>query len=416
VRRARPGVYRVTDARRLYLKKASAAAGSYFLRYRMNGKRPEMGLGSITEISIDAARDLAGKLGGKPKTGVDPLTERRRAAAAELERKQEEARRAAIPTVKQAVEAYLEDHARKWRHARAEQDWFNPIRTYAYPVIGDHKVDAVETDDIADILRAVYAKGLSSVGRKLRVNLKAVFDASIARGHRAKALGNPADKDEIKAIVSPGKHVTGNYRRIELDDAPSAFARLLQTARSAENNVAAVAWVFMALTAARPSEALEARWDQIKLDKAGGPIWLNPALKTREPGKPLRVPLSKIALEILDAMRTVRKGDYIFPGQNGQRLAYSTFKDTPMKAKIEAGTPHSWRSIFRDVAEDECKATHETAELALSHSLGKVEGSYRRGDALEQRRKLMQAYENWLTGKAEAPMSSRFPGGPDVSS
>src|SRR6516165_2806374 len=55
VRRARPGVYRVTDARRLYLKKTSADAGSYFLRYRMNGKRPEMGLGSITEISIDAA-------------------------------------------------------------------------------------------------------------------------------------------------------------------------------------------------------------------------------------------------------------------------------------------------------------------------------------------------------------------------
>jgi hypothetical protein len=60
------------------------------------------------------------------------------------------------------------------------------------------------------------------------------------------------------------------------------------------------------------------------------------------------------------------------------------------------------RSIFRDAAEDRCGFRRETAEAALAHSLGAVEGAYRRGTAVEERRKLMAAYEGWLTGKTDA--------------
>ena len=84
-----PGVYRVSDAQRLYLKKTSADAGSYFLRYRLNGKRPEMGLGSIAELTIQQARDLAGELGARISKRADPLDERRTERELAVERKAE---------------------------------------------------------------------------------------------------------------------------------------------------------------------------------------------------------------------------------------------------------------------------------------------------------------------------------------
>ena len=398
-----PGVYRVSDAQRLYLKKTSADAGSYFLRYRLNGKRPEMGLGSIAELTIQQARDLAGELGARISKRIDPLAERRKECKLAVERKAEEARIAAIPTVEEAVKAFLKEHAGKWRHARASVDWFNPIASYAFPVIGQLKVDVVEPAHIAEVLKAIRDKGKTSIGNKVLTALRSVFDATIALGQRDVARGNPADKGRISAIVPKSKHVTKHYRRIELDAAPVVFGSLVATARREENPViktAAAAWVFMMLTAARPSEALGARWDQVDFDKA---TWSNPAPKTRKPGNPLVVPLSCVALETLCEMRKTQAGDFVFPGTHGPTLAYSVFSTLPKKLKLDTGSPHSWRSIFRDVAEDKCDARSETAEAALSHSLGGIKGAYRRGDDFDRRKPLMQAYEDWLAGKIELP-------------
>jgi integrase len=178
----------------------------------------------------------------------------------------------------------------------------------------------------------------------------------------------------------------------------------------AESNVTIAAWVFMVLTAARPGEALAARWDQIDRGKA---LWLNPAPKTKktkkakgkakpETAEPLPVPLSGLALHVLDlqarASGSAPEG-LIFPSRGGRKLAHSGLADATARAGIDAGTPHSWRSIFRDAVEDRCGFRKETAEAALGHSLGAVEGAYRRETGVEARRLAMQAYADWLTGE-----------------
>jgi integrase len=89
----------------------------------------------------------------------------------------------------------------------------------------------------------------------------------------------------------------------------------------------------------------------------------------------------------------------IFPGRGGTKLAHSGLADATARAGIQVGTPHSWRSIFRDVVEDKCGFQPQTAEAALGHSLGAVEGAYRRETAIEARTPMMAAYANWLTGK-----------------
>jgi integrase len=395
VQAAKPGTYRVTRANRLYLKKTSHGAGSYFLRYRIGDRRPSMGLGSISDVTLAQVRARAEELGGKLGRRVDLLAERR----AEREAAQAEARKAARLTVKEAVMAYVEANAPTWKHIYARANWLNPVERYAFPVIGHLKVDAVEPRHILAVLKAADEKGVATLGKKVRSRLKTVFDHLIAHGQRDAALGNPADAGVINAgRPKNGKNQGGHYRRIALDDAPATFTKLYELAKGGDN-VAIACWVFMALTAARPGEALAAKWEQVNLDKA---LWLNPVEKTE---KVLEVPLSSTAIALLKEHQRRLEAEgkpitgLIFAGNGGGQLAHSNLAGAPKRAGIEAGTPHSWRSLFRDAVEDKLGFRRETAEAALAHSLGPVEKAYRRESGVDARRVMMEAYVGWLTGK-----------------
>ena len=393
VRRARPGIYRVAGVHRLYLKKTGAKTGSYFLRYRadktetVDGKqvivgrrRPEMGLGSIADVSFEQASALAEKAAVAIRENIDPRAVLITAAHA-----------ASGPSMAEAINVYLDAIAPTWRHIYARQNWFNPVQRYALPIIGHLKVDAIETRHVLAVLKLTDEKGVATLGGKVRSRLKTVFDWLIAHGMRNAALGNPAEAGPINAGRPKNSHgKAGHYRRIKkLDDAPAAFQKVY--ARSPENTALA-AWAFMMLTAARPGEALAARWDQIDWEKR---IWSNPVSKT---GKPLEVPLSSLALAILEQAKDRRVSDLIFANSGGGQLAHSHFASATTRAGIEAGTPHSWRSVFRDTAEDRLHFSRYIAEVALGHSLGAVEEAYRRETGVEKRRAMMEAYANWLDG------------------
>ena len=64
------------------------------------------------------------------------------------------------------------------------------------------------------------------------------------------------------------------------------------------------------------------------------------------------------------------------------------------RMKVEQFTVHGFRSSFRDWVGEETHFPRDLAEMALAHHVGNaVERAYRRGDALEKRRKLMDAWQ-----------------------
>jgi hypothetical protein len=72
-----------------------------------------------------------------------------------------------------------------------------------------------------------------------------------------------------------------------------------------------------------------------------------------------------------------------------------------MDAKIENATVHGFRSSFRDWAGNVSNFPREVVETALAHVIGdKAEQAYRRSDALEKRRKLMEAWAAYCVAKA----------------
>jgi integrase len=109
------------------------------------------------------------------------------------------------------------------------------------------------------------------------------------------------------------------------------------------------------------------------------------------------VPLSKRAIELVEQMRAQRSGDLVFPGRDGQKpLGQTGLRHVLKQLGRRHVTAHGFRSAFRDWAGDHTAFPREVAEAALAHVVGdKVEAAYRRGTALEKRRKLMEAWAKY---------------------
>ena len=165
---------------------------------------------------------------------------------------------------------------------------------------------------------------------------------------------------------------------------------------AAANKPTLAPWAFMIPTAARPSEALNTKWEEIDLGKE---LWTCPGARMKT-GKDHVVPLSGAALAVLKRRAEVRTGDYVFPGRGAGKPSYSNFADAAVQAGFDAGAPHGWRSIFRDWAGDIGRVDRDLAESALAHSLGAVEGAYRRQSAIEARRPVMEAHALWLADES----------------
>src|SRR4029077_9016677 len=155
---------------------------------------------------------------------------------------------------------------------------------------------------------------------------------------------------------------------------------------------------FTILTAARSGEALGARWDEIDLI---GKVWTVPADRMKS-GKQHRVPLSDAAIAILTDMSAIKQSMYVFPGiRDGRPLSNLAMRNSLKRASKQAITVHGFRSSFRDWCGEQTNFPREVAEAALAHRVGDtVEAAYRRGDALEKRRRLMAAWADYCARPA----------------
>lgn len=113
-----------------------------------------------------------------------------------------------------------------------------------------------------------------------------------------------------------------------------------------------------------------------------------------------KVPLSDRLVEIIELADHLRPvgHEYVFPGKKALKPLSTMALETAMR-RLGASqyTPHGMRSSFRDWCGDETDFARETAEMALAHKVkDATEASYRRRTALEKRRKLLQAWDDYL--------------------
>jgi integrase len=159
-----------------------------------------------------------------------------------------------------------------------------------------------------------------------------------------------------------------------------------------QDSIAARTLEFAILTAARPGEAIGARWDEINI---GERLWTIPAARTKS-GREHRVPLSDAAIVVIEQMAAIRHSEHVFPGRlSGRAIGDTTIFDL-LRGMGRDITAHGFRSSFRDWAGEQTNFAREVAEMALAHAVGDaVERAYRRGDLFQKRRQLMDAWARY---------------------
>jgi integrase len=139
-----------------------------------------------------------------------------------------------------------------------------------------------------------------------------------------------------------------------------------------------------------------ARWSEIDLDAK---LWTIPAERMKA-GKEHRVPLSTSAVAILEAIEA--RSGFVFPGRDKDALLSDMSLTSVLRRMGRTDiTMHGFRSTFRDWCSEYGKNAfaREVCEHALAHGLpDKVEAAYRRGDLLEKRVTLMQAWADYCGG------------------
>ena len=128
-------------------------------------------------------------------------------------------------------------------------------------------------------------------------------------------------------------------------------------------------------------------------------LWTVPGERIKA-GKEHRVPLSDAAMQLLESLKDTKLADtdIVFPSTRDHKpLSDMTLTAVLRRMKRDDITVHGFRSSFRDWAAEATDYPQEMAEMALAHIVGnKVEAAYRRGDMLEKRRAMMQAWASFI--------------------
>lgn len=369
------------DGDGLYLQITGAGAKSWIYRFSLAGRAREMGLGPFSALGLAEARDEAEKCRRLRNDGVDPIEARKARRTDDL------VAAAKAVTFSDAATQFIASHKAGWRNAKHAAQWVATLTTYAYPHFGVLPVQTVDTTLVLKALEPIWTTKPETATR-VRGRIESVLDWATVRGYRAGE--NPArwrgHLDKLlpaKSKVRAVKHHTA-LPCVEI----AAFLAKLRGLEA----FSARALEFAILTAARSGEVLGARWDEIDETTR---TWTVPASRMKA-GKEHRVPLSAPATAILDHMRPLRSGDFVFAGARPRKPLSNMAMDMMLRRLKVDVTVHGFRSSFRDWAAERSSFPSEVVEMALAHAVGnKVEAAYRRGDLFEKRRKLMEAWAGY---------------------
>jgi len=368
---------RVPDGGGLHLQVGPNGSKSWLFIFRWEGKRPEIGLGPYPQVSLADARrraeDARSILSARPKR--DP-----RVVWA-----------AATPAARMKfgdfVDEWLPAVVKDFRNEKHQQQWENTLETYA-TALRPMWLDEIDTEAVLGVLQPIWTTKRETAQR-LRGRIERILDAARAKGLRSGE--NPARwRGHLSALLPAQRPSRQHFAAMAYGDVP-AFMDMLKEREA----LTALCLRFIILTACRSSEGRGARWDEIDLD---GKVWTIPGERMKA-GRVHRVPLSAEALSILKPLHEVRRGDLVFPGRTPKRpLSETAFRALFARSKTAGITVHGFRSAFRDWCGEATAFPREVAEQALAHRVGNaVEQAYRRGDALEKRRKLMEAWATYCT-------------------
>lgn len=357
----------LNDGNGLYLKIRESGSRSWFCRIRhpQTKKLKDRGMGSYPEVSLIDARRMLPHI-------REQLV-------------QETSTRQKVPTFREYAEVFIDRKAPEWRHPKHKQKWTNTLENHAHLIIGDLKIQDIETHHLITLLTPIWTTK-TETAVKLRQRLEMIIDAATVegfynspnparwRGHLSHLLPDP---NKVRKVT--------HYPSMPYQEVPSFIGELRQ-----REALSARLLEFVILTACRQSEARLATYDEIDRDTR---IWTIPASRMKA-NREHRVPLTDRMRALID--ECLNDSVYLF-AEYGNPLSINALRMLMNRMGVGKYTPHGFRSSFRDWASENSLFKAEPIEMALSHySTNQTGKAYARSDMLAYRSSLMRKWESFL--------------------
>ncbi len=386
VRNAKPKekFYKLADSDGLYLHVAETGGKLWRFRYRFGGKEKLLALGSYPEISLLDARKRRDDARRLLANDVDPGAVRKAQKQAKIDETE---------TFEVITREWHERFKTKWTEGHA-QKLLRQLELNIFPWIGTRPIKEIKAPELLAVLRRTESRGVLEGAHRLRGICSQVFRYALATGRCER---NPA-QDLIGSLApSKEKHLAS------ITD-PKKVCELLRTIDGYSGSyIVKLALQLSPLVFTRPGELRHMEWSEVNLDEA---LWSIPAekMKMREPHL---VPLSKQAIQILTEIKKLTgTGKYAFPSARTSDRPMSN--NAVLAALRRMGytkdemTPHGFRAMARTILDEVLQVRPDYIEAQLAHRVRDPLGrSYNRTQHLDERRRMMQTWADYLDGLKE---------------
>ena len=388
--------YQLRDGEGLYILIKKSGKKIFRIDYSYMGKRNTYTIGEHPQITLSKARKIKAEIKELKNQGIDP----NKYKLEQIRKKQLEQNK---NTVKEVSKQFLNYKRKDISTRRFINSYQSKFQNYIIPQIGDIKIDEVTKHDIIRVIKNTYNTKLekdrrggkgTQKAKEIFDRLKMLFKYAIHNGYTE---NNPALQVDLYQIIP--KHKIEHLKAITDG---LQVKQLYKDILSIKNPLISLPLQYIALTAVRPENVSNLRWEYIDFDNR---VIIYPAGTMKRKESEFRTPITDGVMQILEAIKpySFHLEGYVFPSV--MKHLDPVKKDTLYKAlkRLEykgEQTLHGFRSSFRTITAEHQRdhgISSEAIEAQQHHTIGNnVTQSYLRSDFLEERRELMQWWEKFL--------------------
>ena len=379
IKQAKPQdkIYYLKDGGSLFLEVTPAGGKNWRFRYRFNGKAGVLSPGKYPAVSLAEARERAAEARRLLAEGINPGEAKKEAKLAAQAASANAFELLTLEWYEKQLPRWTPDHARRVLES---------LQNDAFPDLGRVAIGDITAPLILATVRKIEKRGAIETAGRVLQRISAVLRYAVQTGrlevNPAQALSGTltASKVEHRPAL-PRAELPEFYRRL-------AAANLYEPTR--------IALHLLVLTFVRPGELRAARWEEFDIERAE---WRIPAerMKMRQPHI---VPLSRQALALLATLQPLTgRGALLFPAMTDHAKPMS--ENTLSYAMGRMGyqgvaTPHGFRALASTTLNEE-GFDPDVIERQLAHAeRNKVRAAYHRAEYLDERRKMMQWWADFL--------------------
>jgi integrase len=381
--------YRLTDGGGLYLLVKTNGAKWWRFDYSIEGKRKTLSLGVYPVTGLADARRKAEEARKQISNGTDPSNTRKEAKAIkQLVAENESRLDAGLPILNS-----FEHIAREWLVSIAHtvrdithQKKIRRFELYVFPVIGGMAIDEIKSPDIYSLIKPIISNNKLETAHRVHSEISAAFNYAIAHGF--------TDYDPAQAVAAqiPTQKVKHRAALTE----PKDVAQLLRDIYSYQGTfVVQSALKLSPLLFQRPGEIRQMEWKDVDLDAKE---WRYFVTKTEVQHI---VPLSTQAVTMLEEIKPLTGDEqYVFPSirADGRPMSNGTIIAALKTLGYDSDimTAHGFRTKASTLLNEQGWSP-DAIERQLCHMpRDAVRAAYNLAQYLDERRKMMQAWADYL--------------------